>query len=36
MTADSKLAHPVPLKVTAESGEVRLYMGKKYVVITAQ
>jgi hypothetical protein len=36
MTTDSKLAHPVPLKITVENGEVRLYQGKKYVRITAQ
>ena len=36
MTADSQLAHPVPLKMTVENGEVRLYQGKKYVTINAQ
>lgn len=35
MVSDPKLAHPVPLSITA-TGEVRLYLGKKYVVITAQ
>ncbi len=36
MVSDAKLAHPVPLAITTSNGEVRLYLGKKYAVITAQ
>jgi len=35
-TIDTKLAHPVPLKVTVENGQPRLYLGRKYVTFTAQ
>lgn len=33
---DSKLARPVPLKMTVEEGQPRLYLGKKYVALSAQ
>jgi hypothetical protein len=36
ITVDSKLQRPVPLQIRLENGEPRLYLGKKYVVITAQ
>ena len=36
MVADSKLARAVPLTITTNNGEVRLYQGKKYITITAQ
>jgi hypothetical protein len=36
LTVDNKVAHPVPLKITVENGEARLYLGKKYVVISTQ
>lgn len=35
MTADTKEAHPVPLKMAVQGSETRLYLGKKYVVINA-
>ena len=33
---DTKLARPVPLKLVVENGETRLYLGRNYVIFTAQ
>ncbi len=33
---DTKLARPVPLKITVENGETRLYLGRNYIVFAAQ
>ncbi len=33
---DTKVPHPVPLKFVEDNGEVRLYLGRNYVVITAK
>ena len=33
---DNDLKHPVPLKLVEESGEYRLYAGRKYVVIKVE
>jgi hypothetical protein len=34
--SDSNLKHPVPLKITEDGGNYRLYAGKKYVTITIE
>lgn len=34
--ADANLKRPVPLKMTAEGGEYRLYHGKKYVTVQVE
>ena len=36
MTVDSKLQRAMPLQIRIENGEPRLYLGKKYIAITAQ
>jgi hypothetical protein len=36
LVADTKEARPMPLKMSLNNGEARLYRGKKYVVISAQ
>jgi hypothetical protein len=33
---DESLKRPVPLKITADAGNYRLYAGKKYVVLTVK
>ena len=36
ITADDKLARPQPLKIVMDGATAKLYLGKKYVTITAQ
>lgn len=36
LTQDDKVVHAVPLKITVDGQQIRLYLGKKYVTFSAQ